>query len=66
MAKANFDFQKAFKELESLSEWFGRDNIDLDEALNKYRRGLALIKETRKHLKETENEFRAAAKSTED
>ena len=61
-----FNFKKAFAELEEISSWFQNPDIDLDEALKKYQRGLALIKEAQTHLKETENEFRAVAKSPKD
>ncbi len=59
-----FNFKKAFAELEEISTWFQNPDIDLDEALKKYQRGLALIKEAQAHLKETENDFRAVAKKT--
>lgn len=66
MAKQNFNFKKAFEELEKISEWFQADDIDLDEALKKYKRGMELVKEAKSQLKETENEFRAVAKPTEE
>ena len=53
---------KLFKELEDIAEWFGRDDLDLDEALKKYQHGLALIKDAQTQLKETENVFRVVAK----
>ena len=61
MAKQNskeFNFKKSFAELEEISTWFQNPDIDLDEALKKYERGLALIKEAQMHLKKTENEFK--------
>lgn len=61
-----FNFKKAFAELEAISMWFQNPDIDLDEALKKYQRGLALIKATQLHLKQTENEFRAVAKGTKE
>ncbi len=47
-----------FKDLEDLSEWFGKPDIDLNEALIRFSLGNDLIKEARAHLKETENEFK--------
>ena len=52
-----FNFKKAFVELEEISTWFQNPDIDLDEALKKYQHGLALIKEAQTHLKQTENTF---------
>ena len=59
-----FNFKKTFAELEELSAWFQNPDIDLDEALKKYQRGLALIKEAQAHLKETENEFKKTRKDS--
>lgn len=57
---------KTFEELEKISEWFSRDDIDIDEALTKYKRGMELVKLARKHLKQTENEFRVVVKGTKE
>ncbi|MEK7615868.1 MAG: exodeoxyribonuclease VII small subunit [Patescibacteria group bacterium] len=61
-----FNFKKAFAELEDISSWFQNPDIDLDEALKKYERGLVLIKEAQAHLKETENQFKVIKKSEVD
>jgi len=52
-----FDFAKAMTELEEINRWFQNQEIDLDEGLAKFRRGLALIKKSRQKLAEVENEF---------
>ena len=52
-----FDFAKAMAELEEINRWFQNQEIDLDEGLRKFRRGLALIKKSRQRLGEVENEF---------
>ena len=52
-----FDFAKAMAELEEINRWFQSQEIDLDEGLRKFRRGLALIKKSRQRLGEVENEF---------
>ncbi|MEK7582870.1 MAG: exodeoxyribonuclease VII small subunit [Patescibacteria group bacterium] len=57
MAKQNFNFKKAFEELEKINEWFSGEDIDIDEALEKFKRGTELVKEAKKHLKEAENKF---------
>ncbi|OGN28980.1 MAG: exodeoxyribonuclease VII small subunit [Candidatus Yanofskybacteria bacterium RIFCSPLOWO2_01_FULL_49_25] len=62
MKKTDFDFKTAFAELEKLSEWFQREDIDLNEGLAKYKRGMELVKEIEKHLKGTENEFKKVKK----
>jgi len=57
MAKQNFNFKKAFEELEKINEWFSGSDIDIDEALEKFKRGTELVKEAKKDLKEAENNF---------
>lgn len=57
MAKQSFNFKKAFEELEKINEWFSGEDIDIDEALEKFKRGSELVKEAKKHLKEAGNKF---------
>jgi len=52
-----FNFTKAIKELEEINRWFQSGDIELEEGLGKFRRGLELIKNCRKKLKKVENEF---------
>ena len=55
-----FDFAKAMAELEEINHWFQSQEIDLDEGLAKFRRGLALIKKSRQKLADlSENERNA-------
>jgi exodeoxyribonuclease VII small subunit len=57
MAEKKFNFSDAYQEIERINEWFQKDNIDLEEALAKYERGMELIKKCRERLKESENKF---------
>ena len=55
--KKSFNFAKSFQELEQITEWFdGEENIDLDEGLKKFERGLELSSELKKKLAEVENQ----------
>jgi exodeoxyribonuclease VII small subunit len=56
------NFAKVYQELEKINEWFQQEEIDLDEALEKFKRGLELIKICKKRLKETENQFKEIQK----
>lgn len=56
-SKEKFNFTDAYEELEKINEWFQEKDIDLDEGLKKYKKGLELIKNCRKRLKEAENQF---------
>jgi len=57
MPDEKFNFTKAYQEIEEINEWFQGENIDLDEALEKYERGMELIEKCRERLKEAENKF---------
>lgn len=51
------DFTQTIKELEEINQWFQNEDINLDEGLAKFRRGMDLIKKCRDRLKQVENEF---------
>jgi exodeoxyribonuclease VII small subunit len=51
--KANF--AEAFKELEGIVQWFEASEVDLEEGLKKFERGLELAKKCRSRLAEVEN-----------
>lgn len=57
MNREKFNFSEAFKEIEEINEWFQREDLDLEEALQKYERGMELIKKCKERLKEAENKF---------
>jgi len=58
MAEEKFNFEKAYREIEEINEWFLREDIDLDEALKRYKRGMELIKKCKEKLKQAENKFK--------
>lgn len=60
--KEEFNFTKAYQELEEINKWFQEEDIDLDEGLKKFRRGLELIKQCRERLKKVENQFQEIKK----
>ncbi len=54
-SKKQAAFAEQFAELEEITRWFERGDVDLDEGLKKYERGLALAAVCRDRLKEIEN-----------
>ena len=50
-----FDFGKAYKELEDIIAWFEREEVDLEEGLRRFERGLELAKGCKERLKDVEN-----------
>ncbi len=55
MAKKTSSFAEAFRELEEITSWFETTEIDLDEGLKKFERGLELASVCKKKLAEVEN-----------
>jgi len=55
MSKKEISFAKAFEELETITEWFEKGEVDLDEGLKKFERGLELAKFCKNKLSEVEN-----------
>ncbi len=54
---------ESLKKLEDITEWFeGQEAIDVEQALEKVKEGVALIKESKLRLKEVENEFEVVKK----
>lgn len=49
------DFGSKLKELESITEWFESEEVDLNEALKKFERGMELADTLKKDLQTIEN-----------
>ncbi|MBU0531576.1 MAG: exodeoxyribonuclease VII small subunit [Candidatus Uhrbacteria bacterium] len=64
--KKQEDFAAAFAELEKISEWFETEEIDLDEGLKKFERGLELATVCKKKLSEVENKVEEIKKKFSD
>lgn len=58
MAKAKVNFQKAVEELESITEWFEKGEVDLDEGLKKFERALELASACKEKMDEFENKVK--------
>jgi len=50
-----FRFEAGLKELEQIAAWFERPDIDLDEGLAKFERGVELATQLKEHLAGVEN-----------
>lgn len=48
-------FAEQFSELETITEWFETADVDLDEGLKKFERGLELAKALKQKLADVEN-----------
>lgn len=65
MPKKELTFAQAFSELEKLTEWFETEEVDLDEGLKKFERGLELAQVCKKKLAEVENKVTTLKKKFE-
>lgn len=54
MPQKKTSFATQFAELEAITTWFERDNVDLEEGITKFERGMQLAKELRERLKSAE------------
>lgn len=52
------NYRQMSEELADVLAWFEQDNIDIDEAVDKYELALKLINDMEKYLKETENKIK--------
>lgn len=49
------DFKQQLEELEHIVEWFESEEVDIDQALEKFERGMELASNLEKQLSEMEN-----------
>lgn len=49
------NFGETFSELEKITAWFERGDVELEEGLKKFERGLELAQKLKSRLKEVEN-----------
>lgn len=55
MTAEKFQFEAALKELEAITQWFESSEIDLDQGLAKFERGMELAAQLKEHLESVEN-----------
>jgi exodeoxyribonuclease VII small subunit len=55
MASKPFEFEKALRELEEITAWFESSDVDLDQGLAKFERGMELSTQLKEHLAGVEN-----------
>ncbi len=65
MSEKKVSTQEKMKQLETIVEWFESDDVDIDEALQKYEEGLKLVNELQKDMKTSKNKFIKLQKSFE-
>ena len=67
MAQKKDNLTKSLKEIEEIVNWFeAQDEVDVEEGIEKVKKGASLIKDSKKRLKEIENEFEDVKKDLEE
>ncbi len=64
--KEKFSLQKAFQELEGIVTELESGQVDLDQSLAKFRRGLALSQAIKRHLEKIKKEIRVIREKNEE
>lgn len=59
-------FAKQFAELEEITKWFERDDVDLERGLEKFERGMALAKELQQQLRDAEVKIQKLTSASSD
>jgi exonuclease VII small subunit len=57
MSKNKTDINNILKELEEINTWFDKEDLDIQEALQKVTEAKTKIKQAKEYLKEVENTF---------
>ena len=57
-----FNFTKTYAELEKITAWFERDDVDLEEGMKKLEEGTVLVKELKNYLNTVENKIKELKK----
>ncbi len=57
MSKKTKTFQEQLEELESIIEWFDSGDVDIDQAVSKFKAGNQLVENLKKRLSEAENKI---------
>ena len=62
-SKKPINYRVLNEELETILEVLQSGDLDIDEAVNKYERGIEIVKDLQKYLKEAENKVTKVKKS---
>ncbi|MGB2984789.1 MAG: exodeoxyribonuclease VII small subunit [Phycisphaerae bacterium] len=65
MGKRKLTFEEALKELETIAEQIEQGKIGLEESINKYERGMALVKQCREILSKAEHKIQQLRQRTD-
>ena len=65
MAEKNINIEKVLSELESIVTKMEEENLNLEDSLTSYEKGIALVKTAQENLKKIEQRVQILAKNNE-
>lgn len=57
-ADKKFNFAKSYTDLQKIVEWFEKEEIDLEEGMEKFEEGMKSVKELKSYLEKMENKIK--------
>jgi len=63
MPEKKFNFAKSYEDLQKITEWFEKEEIDLEEGIKKFEEGAKLVKELQEYLSKMENKIKELKKT---
>ncbi len=57
-AEKKFNFAKSYADLQKIVEWFEKEEIDLEEGMEKFEEGMKSVKELKSYLEKMENKIK--------
>ncbi len=52
------NFAKSYSDLEKIVKWFEKDDVNLEEGIEKFEEGMKIVKDLKKYLDNMENKVR--------
>jgi exodeoxyribonuclease VII small subunit len=63
MPGTKFNFAKSYGDLQKITEWFEKEEVDLEEGIKKFEEGAKLVKELQEYLSKMENKIKELKKN---
>lgn len=61
-ADKKFNFSKSYQELQKIVEWFEKEEVDLEEGIEKFEEGSKIVKDLKGYLEKMENKIKELKK----
>ncbi len=61
-ADKKINFSKSYQELQKIVIWFEKEEVDLEEGIEKFEEGTKIVKELKEYLEKMENKIKELKK----